>query len=1015
MAKRALPAANRVSSVASGAARAATRLGSAAFNKMFPTLGRILNKVSGSKTDREEYDSKRTRSSLNASFSKNNDTFNAIIDAQSKQNQLLEQILAGLKRSSNPQSASILPGLLGDGDNDGPNIPDLPGLDRPERQQRRTPPTENRQRPTARTRSRWSKFMRFLRRRATALYARIGYKLATMIGLAAVPGLGWLAAVFQVVNTYSDAMTLYGFWQEFNSLPENEQDDDEDEDQNPAPPPPSPEELATAERQQEAARENLGDTSQMGDTQNVTPAEQPVLDAQRQRSEERREQAGLTENLEDPERQRLIETHAQAQRDLSRNNTPINRNRVTNTRTALDNYNRNHPVSETDASRIQQPSAPITVSQPAATTTPPVVAAPPASVAAPQTAASVATPGAPSSAPALASPAATSIPSSPSSAPALTSPAATPIPSTPSSAPALASPAATPSTPAVTAAPALASPAATPSTPAVTAAPGLPEPSATPATKEPVAAPAPSAPAATPVAAEPPTKPAAPSAPATTELPAAKPAAEPPPAPETTPKPAAVPVVTQPITPAAEPAVKAPSAATPVVTPPVTPSAPSGPRETPPEIQTEYETDEEDVPMVELEVSADRETGAQSSRWNVLEKNAGKPSKQAELPESFNAIRLEGNTLIYDFDKIRYEAGLIKFEGEGAASRPAASPVNKPSPAAAPPPASENRTPPAGSSGTDATPISAGPASASTGGGNATGTDTAPISAGPASAPTGGGNATGTDTAPISAGPASAPTGGGNATRVNAPSVTSTGGATPSFSGGDQQAMEMIKRHEGKRNAPYRDSLGLWTVGYGHLIGDGRSLPAEWNRTFSDQEIDALFAQDYAKHKQAAERIPGFEKANDTGKAAIIDLTFNMGPAWFRRFPSASAALARGDFETFANEMQNSLWFRQVGRRGPTIVAMLRAGGSGGAQTAATQTPATPSSGGSVAQASTERVTAGREQTMNSQRMVSNFNQQSTQREQTGKPSQTSVSQNVGEIPLRVRMLSTFNQLAQAS
>jgi lysozyme len=451
--------------------------------------------------------------------------------------------------------------------------------------------------------------------------------------------------------------------------------------------------------------------------------------------------------------------------------------------------------------------------------------------------------------------------------------------------------------------------------------------------------------------------------------------------------------------------------------------------------------------MMVLDVSADRETGEQTSRWNVLEKNAGdvnkkaKPSKQAELPESFNAIRLEGNTLIYDFDKIRYEAGLIKFEGEGATSRPAASPVNRPSPAAAPPPppppASASRASAAGSSGTDATPINAGSAAATTGGGNATGTDTAPISAGPASAPTGGGNATGTDTAPISAGPAASPTGGGNATgtdatpvragpaaastgggnatRMNAPSVTSTAGATPSFSGGDQQAMEMIKRHEGKRNSPYKDSLGLWTVGYGHLIGDGRSLPAEWNRTFSDQEIDALFAQDYAKHKQAAERIPGFDKANDSGKAAIIDLTFNMGPAWFRRFPNASAALARGDFETFANEMQNSLWFRQVGRRGPTIVAMLRAGGSGGAQTAATQTPATPSSGGSVAQASTERVTAGREQTMNSQRMVSNFNQQSTQREQPSNSSQTSVSQNVGEIPLRVRMLSTFNQLAQAS
>jgi hypothetical protein len=226
--------------------------------------------------------------------------------------------------------------------------------------------------------------------------------------------------------------------------------------------------------------------------------------------------------------------------------------------------------------------------------------------------------------------------------------------------------------------------------------------------------------------------------------------------------------------------------------------------------------------------------------------------------------------------------------------------------------------------------------------------------------------------------------------------------------------MEMIKRHEGKRNAPYKDSLGLWTVGYGHLIGDGRSLPAEWNRTFSDQEIDSLFAQDFAKHKEAAERIPGYDKANDSGKAAIIDLTFNMGSAWYRRFPNASAALARGDFETFANEMQNSLWFRQVGRRGPTIVAMLRSGGGGQSTMQASSTQA-PSSGSNIAQASTERVVANREHIRNSQRIVSDFNQQSAQTQQPNNPSSAQATTNSSEVPLRIRMLSSFNQLAQAS
>ena len=156
------------------------------------------------------------------------------------------------------------------------------------------------------------------------------------------------------------------------------------------------------------------------------------------------------------------------------------------------------------------------------------------------------------------------------------------------------------------------------------------------------------------------------------------------------------------------------------------------------------------------------------------------------------------------------------------------------------------------------------------------------------------------------------------------------GGNIPSFSGDDQQVMDMIKPHEGKPldNRPYKDSRGLWTVGYGHLIGDGTSLPPEMNRTFSDEEINQLFQQDYAQSKDAAEKIPGYNKANATGKAAIIDLTYNMGPNWYKNFPNASAALAQGDFNTFAAEMQNSAWFQQVGNRGLEIVAMIKSAGS---------------------------------------------------------------------------------------
>ena len=173
------------------------------------------------------------------------------------------------------------------------------------------------------------------------------------------------------------------------------------------------------------------------------------------------------------------------------------------------------------------------------------------------------------------------------------------------------------------------------------------------------------------------------------------------------------------------------------------------------------------------------------------------------------------------------------------------------------------------------------------------------------------------------------------ATSQGRPNIAATGGEGAPITGDDASVMAMIKDHEGYKTKPYTDSKGLWTVGVGHLIG--ATLPPDMNREFTMQEVDQLFAKDYAEHKQAAMKIPGFEKLNPSGQGAVIDLTFNMGPAWYKKFPGASAAMAKGDVQTFANEMQNSAWYKQVGRRGPKIVAMLRGGGQDGSMQASQQ------------------------------------------------------------------------------
>lgn len=192
-------------------------------------------------------------------------------------------------------------------------------------------------------------------------------------------------------------------------------------------------------------------------------------------------------------------------------------------------------------------------------------------------------------------------------------------------------------------------------------------------------------------------------------------------------------------------------------------------------------------------------------------------------------------------------------------------------------------------------------------------------------------------------------TGGGE---TPPPSTAPSKEVTPPAVGGDDKwIMDMIKKHEGVRTRPYKDSLGLWTVGVGHLIGDGKSLPPEWNREFTMAEIDALFAKDFEEHKKAAQKIPGYDKANKATQGALIDLTFNMGASWYKKWPSFIKALVGGNMQQAAEELQNSKWYQQVKGRAADIVALIKSGGSSPTAVADTKpmSDKPPSASGSTA------------------------------------------------------------------
>lgn len=86
----------------------------------------------------------------------------------------------------------------------------------------------------------------------------------------------------------------------------------------------------------------------------------------------------------------------------------------------------------------------------------------------------------------------------------------------------------------------------------------------------------------------------------------------------------------------------------------------------------------------------------------------------------------------------------------------------------------------------------------------------------------------------------------------------------------------MIKHHEGVRLKPYQDPIGLWTVGVGHLIGDGKTLPIEWFRTLTIDEVDELLKSDLRKFERGVLRLCP-NHLTQSRFDALVSFAFNVG------------------------------------------------------------------------------------------------------------------------------------------
>ena len=133
-----------------------------------------------------------------------------------------------------------------------------------------------------------------------------------------------------------------------------------------------------------------------------------------------------------------------------------------------------------------------------------------------------------------------------------------------------------------------------------------------------------------------------------------------------------------------------------------------------------------------------------------------------------------------------------------------------------------------------------------------------------------------------------------------------------------QALTDDLKRHEGLRLFPYRDTVGKLTIGIGRNLDDNGIT-----------EVEAMFMLGTDVKNVVNEldiNLAWWTDLDTVRRRALANMAFNMGVPRLLQFKNMLDALQRGSYEIAAMEALDSLWAQQVGKRSQDIAKMIETG-----------------------------------------------------------------------------------------
>jgi len=133
-----------------------------------------------------------------------------------------------------------------------------------------------------------------------------------------------------------------------------------------------------------------------------------------------------------------------------------------------------------------------------------------------------------------------------------------------------------------------------------------------------------------------------------------------------------------------------------------------------------------------------------------------------------------------------------------------------------------------------------------------------------------------------------------------------------------EELLSDLIRDEGLKLKPYNCTAGKMTIGIGRNLSD-RGITQTEAMYLCDNDIDISYAE---LHKNFL----WFRDLDNKRQNAVINLHINLGLTRLSKFKKFLAAMTIKDYKVAAEELEDSLWFRQVGDRAKRIQDIILGG-----------------------------------------------------------------------------------------